>query len=606
MPDVDAQPGEPTPEQTAAIDTPPDRPLIVLAGPGTGKTFTLIRRVAHLAAEGETPLVLSFTRAVVRELHRRLGEVDVEAARYVRPVTFDSFATRMLSSVPALLGYRGWETFGYEGRIEAAVDAIQEIPEARNWVVASFSHLVVDEVQDLTARRGHLVRTLCDVVSCFSLFGDPAQGIYGWQEGAGDYSADDFLSDVGRSFPGVEIRDLTVNHRAETDECRSFAGMRTHLLTRTDAEGHHSALRLAVSDTENMGSIVEAVQLITLLPGRTAVLCRTNLEALMVSEQLFEAGVDHAVARAATERAAAPWIAQIARGRRGAISRTTFERLYNKASLKDDLSCDDAWDLLVTVSGDGDRIALDRVADALRDGRWPDELNARNTADVLVSTVHRAKGLEFDNVVIVRDEGWREDADLAEEARVLYVALSRARRYVAHIRPLFTFGWRQDRSADRWYRSQPKERWKTLGWEIAGGDAHSIHPAGAFLLMGDVATVQDRLERVTRGDRIRLRRCFVDDGDQPRATFAIEHDGVAIGVTGDAFDRALAQRLRPRPNTANRWPEAINDLRLEGVDTVAGLQGVGADHDLGSAGLWLRVRAAGLGFVQWYPDEETQ
>src|SRR5262249_45108504 len=162
---------------------------------------------------------------------------------------------------------------------------------------------------------------------------------------------------------------------------------------------------------------------------------------------------------------AAPWIAQIARGRRGAISRTAFERLYDDASLKDDLSCDDAWDLLATVSNDDDRVALDRVANALRDGRWPDELNARNTADVLVSTIHRAKGLEFDNVVIVRDEGWREDADLAEEARVLYVALTRARMYVAHINPLFTFGWRQDRSTDRWYRSKPKERWKTLGWE---------------------------------------------------------------------------------------------------------------------------------------------
>src|SRR4051794_39983537 len=79
----------PTREQQAVVDAPEDRAMLVLAGPGTGKTFTLIRRVSRLLEQGQQPLILSFTRAVVRELHQRFRVTQTEAARYLRPVTFD-------------------------------------------------------------------------------------------------------------------------------------------------------------------------------------------------------------------------------------------------------------------------------------------------------------------------------------------------------------------------------------------------------------------------------------------------------------------------------------------------------------------------------------
>ena len=41
----------------------------------------------------------------------------------------------------------------------------------------------------------------------------------------------------------------------------------------------------------------------------------------MVSDALFTAGVDHVLRRSATDRAVAPWIAELVAGRRGALSR---------------------------------------------------------------------------------------------------------------------------------------------------------------------------------------------------------------------------------------------------------------------------------------------
>lgn len=64
-----------------------ERVLRALAGPGTGKTFALIRRVARLLEQGVAPeriLVLTFARTPAQDLVgalRRLGDAGYEAVR---------------------------------------------------------------------------------------------------------------------------------------------------------------------------------------------------------------------------------------------------------------------------------------------------------------------------------------------------------------------------------------------------------------------------------------------------------------------------------------------------------------------------------------------
>jgi len=65
----------------------PGRPLLIIAGAGTGKTSTLAHRVAHLVLEGVAPeaiLLLTFTRRAAAEMTRRaqriVGEAHASAA----------------------------------------------------------------------------------------------------------------------------------------------------------------------------------------------------------------------------------------------------------------------------------------------------------------------------------------------------------------------------------------------------------------------------------------------------------------------------------------------------------------------------------------------
>src|SRR5690606_34783642 len=75
-------------------------PLLVLAGPGSGKTATLTARVARLVEQGPDEsfriLCLTFTRKAAAEMRERLLKLVPDAKDRVLLTTFHSFATDIL------------------------------------------------------------------------------------------------------------------------------------------------------------------------------------------------------------------------------------------------------------------------------------------------------------------------------------------------------------------------------------------------------------------------------------------------------------------------------------------------------------------------------
>src|SRR5882672_9021979 len=89
-----------------AIGTPPHEiassanPRIrVVAGPGTGKSFAMKRRVARLLEEGVEPgsiLPVTFTRVAAEDLHRELVGMSVPGCDSLNGVTLHSLSLKML------------------------------------------------------------------------------------------------------------------------------------------------------------------------------------------------------------------------------------------------------------------------------------------------------------------------------------------------------------------------------------------------------------------------------------------------------------------------------------------------------------------------------
>ena len=91
------------PEQKQAVDTV-EGPVMVLAGPGTGKTHVLTLRIANILrvtqAKPDAILALTFTDSAARTMRRRLAGVVGEAARKVTVTTFHGFAELVRAEYP--------------------------------------------------------------------------------------------------------------------------------------------------------------------------------------------------------------------------------------------------------------------------------------------------------------------------------------------------------------------------------------------------------------------------------------------------------------------------------------------------------------------------
>ena len=599
-----------TDQQSEVVEKAADSRTVVVAPAGTGKTEVLIARIRHLVQkEGLSPgreiLILSFSRSAVGEITRRVGACGGPAG-YTSAATFDSFATRLLSiSDPG----GTWLASGYDGRIEAATRMI-EAGSANDAVLGEVRHVLVDEIQDLVGVRRELVGSILESVNGgFTLLGDPAQAIYDWQEDSTNGTpAQPILEWLERRFEFETIR-MEHSFRPLTDTTRSVIPLGAHVGgQRSDPGTAQTAIGDFVRQLPHVGSVDVAKVALRNQSGAAAILCRTNGQALTISKELHQQGIDHRLQRKADDRAISPWVARLVSDVEGtSLSRRGFEARFD--ALSDEFapySVDEAWRLVSRLApGNPAVLDLNQIGERIRMGAVPDELSATPHSPLVVSTIHRSKGLEFDRVFLVEPE-YRNDLDAVQllgELRVTYVGLSRARRHVFILSPPDTGFLRLFRSVDRWAKTGWK-KWQRFGIEVRGSDVEWRWPAEGESGDPTARELQDYLvDRVHPGDPVELHLEKAAIGGIPRATYSILHDGRRIGVTSEEFARDLFDVLKVSSTWKVNWPARMNELRVEMLDTVAGGTAAGMNAGLGPSGIWLRPRIAGLANLIWKDDE---
>ena len=115
-----------TPEQAQAV-TYGEGPLLLLAGPGAGKTRTLTHRAAHLVGTGKARpweiLAVTFSVRAAGELRLRLADLlDETVARAVTAATFHSVCARLLREHAGVFGRTERYTIYDQGDMRRVVD----------------------------------------------------------------------------------------------------------------------------------------------------------------------------------------------------------------------------------------------------------------------------------------------------------------------------------------------------------------------------------------------------------------------------------------------------------------------------------------------------
>ncbi len=470
------------PVQHAIVAESKGANMLVLAGPGSGKTRVIAHRCAYLLrverVRGERILVACFNRHAALQLRRQIFKLVGKNACGVMIQTYHGLALRLLGR--SLGGAAsGEELPDFARLLEDATSLLSDGQEpdgvrgeeTRDRILAGFSHILVDEYQDVDEREYAFISAIAgrkeadeDRKLAIIAVGDDDQSIYGFK-GANvgfirrfqqDYQArEHYLTENYRSTKAI----IAASNRLiakNTDRMKIAHAIRVnHLREAEPAGGRWQAIdpvargnvqRVMVRHAAHQARfIVEEIRRILSLDTHRsfsdfAVLARTRDDLVAVRAALDDAGVP-VDWRADDEMPVSPfrlrevhaWLAHLENAKGESWSAAAAKtRLF---ALRDEAGPNRWWRLLEELWSEwaGEvadvEVPVPLIRDFFVESLAERQRNHRTGDGVALVTAHKAKGLEFPHVFIA-DGGWRASADTIqteEERRVFYVAMTRAR-----------------------------------------------------------------------------------------------------------------------------------------------------------------------------------
>lgn len=559
-------------DQAAVVQAPAPATQIVIAGPGAGKSQVVGERCKHLVEEGVDPgdiLVISFSNAAVDVVRARTRDV-AERGRSVDTATLDSLAARVRSELEEVES----AFLGFDDAIARATALLLASDEV---IFEDVEHVIVDEAQDVVGVRVDFVVALLGKgvgKECgWTVLGDPMQGIYDFQDG-GDGSRPPLVEELRSRFVPEEIT-LKGEYRAETEEARNAALMRPFLLGMEPSD-RLLRLRDLAADLVVLGEIDEdAADDISVWSGTTALLCDTNARAGIVADRLAAFGVPVELASSATDPVPAPWIAVALQDHpSSSMDFSAFAEVVGGMGLGDASA---RWRELLRISRSRRDLEINDLVTSFRSRRCPPLLLRRPEHQVIASTVHRAKGLEFDNVVLVDPDQWTDHDGPDALSRRLFVALSRSRVNLTRSRGTSTRPWRKRRQDGLWERRSANRR-GTTGVLLEPRWCRALGPAGA-----PVSRHVGAVPMWTRADDL-----VTTEGDE-LPSWVASVDGDPVARTGEEFGLVMSEL------SYGRMPHLLGG-RVEGLETVVGPW---AQDGPGRHGVWLGARISGPVTFEW-------
>jgi DNA helicase-2/ATP-dependent DNA helicase PcrA len=432
---------------------------------------TLLDRKGRLLAEVAPKVPGKDARSVAADL---ATEIEWAKARMVTPDTYAD-AVVAASRKPNLKAelvssaYAAYEERKQRSQLvdfddllalcARAIEGDEGFAATQRW---RFRHLYVDELQDVNPLQFRLLEAWRGDRYDVTAVGDPQQAIYGWN------GADaGFLLDIHRHWPPAEVIQLVRSYRSTPEILDAAAavlrGARqpAQQVHATRPKGAPPALTGHDTDRAEAIAVARAVRLAH-QPGRPwadqAVLVRTHAQTLLLAEALRESGIPHRI-RGGSAFLDRPEVRRTLRELRNSVAPLGTALADLELGLSADLPGPDPADdvdldpvlrdrrleeveavaALIRMGQDYLRLDPNGRADAF--ARWltatvQSEGDAPAGGDAIdLATFHAAKGLEWVTVHLAGvEDGYvpiahaRTAAAKAEEARLLYVAMTRAQR----------------------------------------------------------------------------------------------------------------------------------------------------------------------------------
>ncbi len=416
--------------QLKIINDKESKYIVVAAGPGSGKTRVLVHKLASLLLmediKHEQLLMLTFSRASATEFKKRLIGLYGNAANFIEIKTFHSYCFDLLGKVGSIEKS--------DAILKTTINRIKDHQVELSRI--SKMVLVIDEAQDINDDEYNLINALIDENEDMRVLavGDDDQNIFTFRGARSIYMEKFIIEKHAKkhellenfrsksnlvSFSNSFVR--TINHRLKTSPIKPY-------------DKENGEIKIVKYHDNNL--IVPTVNAIisTDLSGSTCILTQTNKEALNITGLLIKNGFK----------------AKLIQTNDGFNLYNLLEVRYFLGELKllDDSPSisDENWaksktelcrkfatsskleickNIIRDFESTNTRIKYYSDLEVfIRESKLEDFIGD-NGDTIFVSTIHKAKGKEFDNVFILLDNG---DPLNDEKKRQLYVAITRAKR----------------------------------------------------------------------------------------------------------------------------------------------------------------------------------
>jgi RecQ family ATP-dependent DNA helicase len=537
------------PNQWKAISHQFNRSLIVNAGPGSGKTAVLVARLVHLIYEQKVPperiIVVAFNRAVVFEIRARIRKIFTALGygayvRRLRISTFHSLAVRHLDN-PA-----DTQDFGIgTSRQQEPIDAIfakqlRLRPTFATEVAADAQVILVDEFQDVNDEILDILVQIANASSAsVTAIGDDDQDIYSWNRKP-QKSSSGYFNDFENTFgPECSTLDLSTNFRSNkkiVDKSQTVINyiigddrLKKHIILQPHSDDDAGVIPVIEQGSEARKIVIETakkwVQSSQENGSSLAILCRTNGEVAELYESFLSDFPDLIIEGRANFflknlRHVGGWldcIHEVADGPNSLLNENLRESVSNLWASKNILEATsptthpiDVWKIWDICSEERsfsrvrhlDRLLQNTKTDDFdRMKSWSNEnsgVSANHVPRLTISTTHKVKGLEFDEVVIVPSTSPFKvlpqylDLFRKEEARLLYVGMTRAKKGL-----LYALGerevawvknapeWRDPKGNRRLLRIEGDDNYEKMDISYSGSPEHTQKYIEEYVAVGD-------------------------------------------------------------------------------------------------------------------------
>lgn len=473
--------------QESIVASPPEKNILVLAGPGSGKTRTIVHRCAWLirakSADPSSILILCFNHQAMIEIRKRIKLLAGRLADGVTALTYHGFAMRLTgrSLLERSIHDNGGEKgFCFDTVIEEATQILLgeseigglESHEARNYLLAKYRYILVDEYQDIdegqyrfiSALTGRLENDKDSKINIMAV-GDDDQSIYAFRDAnvkfikrfKEDYAAETFylLENYRSEEPVISVSNALIGmnkNRMKTDkQCRVNKKRAVLNKNSQPARPENRVQVVKVSDCASQAVFV-ADTIRKLLkenpdtrPEDIAVISRQGIRhPYLVALRMALAKEDIEFCYSLKSSPGFP----ILRVREiqaliGFLSENTKLRMHPedlKQEIMKRFNHKNSWsthveqllDAWCQITPDME-ISLSQAKAFIMETLLEERREHKTGKGVFMGTVHSVKGMEFPYVFIL-DGGWTRK-NQEEERRLYYVGMTRAERslFLCHL-----------------------------------------------------------------------------------------------------------------------------------------------------------------------------